>query len=140
MTEKKSQVTASLVIEDLLLMVLGYENGSISLNPLSSGPPLSQQAQAHGAAVTCFLSNSKDSRRYLISGSNDFGIKVWLIRDKSHLDFVWKFDHHTGPISYLISPSTSHFTSTIAAAWKNCFFSISEDKTIGLYSIENMNK
>jgi WD40 repeat protein len=109
------------------------------------------QPQAHFASVSSLLSTAKDNRRYLISGSFDYSIKVWLIRDKrfaifqeilifSSLEFVWKFEHHCGPITHLMNPPVAHLSLSIASSWRNCFFSISDDRTVGLFSIENMNK
>eukprot|EP01133_Synstelium_polycarpum_P016083 gene16083-19136_t len=127
-TKTKSRVTASLVIEDLMLLIRGYEDGSISTSKLPTDLFTKFHPGAHMGKVNCLMSSQPGNiKRLLFSASNDTTIKVW---DLVSFKLLHTFSHHTGPVSSIFSlPQTK----------RNIFVSISEDKTIGMYSMEDLS-
>eukprot|EP00026_Physarum_polycephalum_P000855 Phypoly_transcript_00856.p1 GENE.Phypoly_transcript_00856~~Phypoly_transcript_00856.p1 ORF type:complete len:1321 (+),score=184.89 Phypoly_transcript_00856:66-3965(+) len=138
-----SQVTATLVLEDSLILIRGHENGQISTAalPTDSFPKF---FKAHTARVNCLLCSpilglsypSSQSghaalpRRLLVSGSDDFTIKVWELPT---FELLQTFSRHTAPITSLFSPPPHRQSHD---GWDNTFFAVSEDKCVGLYSMD----
>lgn len=71
-------VSASLIVEDTLLLVRGYDNGDISIAGLPSqdGPPRVIR-RAHSSRVTSLISYETTTAHLLISAGADSVIKVW---------------------------------------------------------------
>lgn len=71
-------MSASLIVEDTLLLVRGYENGDISIAGLPSqdGPPRVIR-RAHSSRVTSLISYETNTAHLLISAGADSVIKVW---------------------------------------------------------------
>jgi len=137
--QQQTTVTASLVIEEIPLLALGYNNGTISITsiPTTNGPPVFHNA--HNGSVTCLLSIVDSRHTRLISGGVDFYVKVWNIKENNNLVPLWQFTNHTGPITRLIAPPVPDIPPKLVPLWKNSFFSISEDKTVGLFSLDGFS-
>eukprot|EP01117_Protostelium_nocturnum_P009691 TRINITY_DN3461_c0_g1_i1.p1 TRINITY_DN3461_c0_g1~~TRINITY_DN3461_c0_g1_i1.p1 ORF type:complete len:1249 (-),score=384.08 TRINITY_DN3461_c0_g1_i1:37-3783(-) len=133
--------TASIVVEDHLLLVLGFQNGTMIVAPLPTVDMTKIRYQnAHKGSVTSLLSlpmGSKEVR--VVSGGEDFEINVWSIKEKTTLHLLYKFHNHFGPIVSLFKPEVPVKNAGEASRWRDYFFSISKDKTIGLFSITNNN-
>ncbi|EFA85792.1 WD40 repeat-containing protein [Heterostelium album PN500] len=127
--KNKSRVTASLVLEDSMMLIRGYEDGSISTSKLPIDLHTKFHPGSHQGKVNCLMSSptSGNSKRRLFSASNDTTIKVW---DLTSFQLLHTFSHHTGPV-------TSIFT--LPHAGRSNFLSISEDKTVGMYSTEDLS-
>jgi len=127
-TRGKAKVTASLVLDDLMLLIRGYEDGSISTSKLPTDLLTKFHTNAHNSKVNYLMSSHPgNSKRLLFSASNDCTIKVW---DLVSFKLLHTFSHHTGPV-ISITP--------LPHSRKNTFISISEDKTIGMYSMEDLS-
>ncbi|EGG22044.1 WD40 repeat-containing protein [Cavenderia fasciculata] len=127
-TKTKSRVTASLLIEDLMLLIRGYEDGSISTSKLPTDLFTKYHSGAHSAKVNCLMSSQPGNvKRLLFSASNDTTIKVW---DLTSFKLLHTFSHHTGPVSSIFP---------LPSQRRHIFVSISEDKTLGMYSMEDLS-
>lgn len=138
--EKYKQVTASMIVEDLLLLILGYENGQLCIFPLPSGNKEIAHQKAHNGPVTSLMSVPAAGRLHrLVSGGRDATVKVWSTRKDGYLELLGTFVNHTATVTQIFQPPLTGLGQAEKEFWANCFFSISKDKTIGLYSLENMN-
>eukprot|EP01119_Soliformovum_irregulare_P018792 TRINITY_DN5827_c0_g1_i2.p1 TRINITY_DN5827_c0_g1~~TRINITY_DN5827_c0_g1_i2.p1 ORF type:complete len:911 (+),score=219.01 TRINITY_DN5827_c0_g1_i2:90-2822(+) len=138
-----NKVTASIIFEELWLLILGYADGSIRVTRLPTADEKSLPQEAHEGAVTSLLSISDDKHPRLISGAADCTVKVWEISSINGVHtatLLWNFVQHTGPIVRLFQPPVTELNNmTNVDNWKNCFFSISKDRTIALYSLDTMH-
>ncbi|GAM28366.1 hypothetical protein SAMD00019534_115420 [Acytostelium subglobosum LB1] len=128
-TKTRSKVTASLVLEDMLLLVRGYEDGSISTSKLPTDLLTKFHPGSHTSRVNCLMSSQpvgNNTRRRLFSASSDTTIKVWEL---STFTLLHTFSHHTGPVTSIFS---------LPQMKKPTFVSISDDKTLGMYSSEDL--
>ncbi|KAF2076180.1 hypothetical protein CYY_002533 [Polysphondylium violaceum] len=124
----KTKVTASLVLDDLMLLIRGYEDGSISTSKLPTDLLTKFHTNSHNSKVNYLMSSHPgNSKRLLFSASNDCTIKVW---DLASFKLLHTFSHHTGPVMSI---------TPLPHPRKNTFISISEDKTIGMYSMEDLS-
>ncbi|EGC34256.1 hypothetical protein DICPUDRAFT_153569 [Dictyostelium purpureum] len=127
-TKMRSKVTASLVLDDSMILIRGYEDGSISTSKLPSDLFPKIYPASHNSKVNYLMSSPpSNQKRLLFSASNDCTIKVW---DLSTFKLLHTFSHHTGPVYSIFSLPHSR---------RNTFISISEDKTIGMYSMEDLS-
>ncbi|GAM26255.1 hypothetical protein SAMD00019534_094300 [Acytostelium subglobosum LB1] len=119
-------VTASLVIEDMMLLIRGYDDGSISTSKLPMDNQTKFYPGSHIGRVNCLMCSPSSTKRHLFTASNDTTIKVW---DLSTFRLLHTFSHHTGPVtSIFILPQPK----------KNTLISVSEDKSIGMYSMDDL--
>lgn len=128
-------VSASLIVEDTLLLVRGYDNGDISIAGLPSqdGPPRVIR-RAHSSRVTSLISYETTTAHLLISAGADSVIKVWNLVT-AELEHV--FSQHAAAVTHLIRPETRGGARTSVAG--DVFISVSKDKSVGLFSLDNMN-
>ncbi|KAM9973298.1 hypothetical protein ACTFIR_012674 [Dictyostelium discoideum] len=127
---RQQRVTASLLLDDTMMLIRGYEDGSISTSKLPTDLFTKFYNNSHNSRVNYLMSSPPGTglRRLLFSASNDCTIKVW---DLSTFKLLHTFSHHTGPVYSIFSlPQSSR---------RNTFISISEDKTIGMYSMEDLS-
>ncbi|PRP73963.1 WD40 repeat-containing protein [Planoprotostelium fungivorum] len=135
--------TASTIVEDHLLLVIGFEDGNMVVTALPTVDTTKLRYQtAHKGAVTSLLSLPMGSREVrVVSGGDDFEINVWSIKERSSFHLLYKFHNHFGPIVSLFTPEVPAAYRNLASSsrWKDYFFSISKDKTIALFSVPNNN-
>eukprot|EP01114_Cavostelium_apophysatum_P014603 TRINITY_DN3823_c0_g1_i3.p1 TRINITY_DN3823_c0_g1~~TRINITY_DN3823_c0_g1_i3.p1 ORF type:complete len:1445 (-),score=432.44 TRINITY_DN3823_c0_g1_i3:36-4370(-) len=135
----QSKVTTSIVVEEIPLLVLGHNNGTITIMSIPTMTNEKSKPQlAHNGPVTSLLSFVDARHSRLVSGGSDFYIRVWNIKDNSYLQALWQFTYHTGTIMKLFSPPPSDIPIKLQSTWKNTFFSVSQDKTVGLFSLDGM--
>ncbi|KYQ94366.1 WD40 repeat-containing protein [Tieghemostelium lacteum] len=128
-SKPKQKVTASLILEDQMILIRGHEDGSISTSKLPSDLLSKLHPSAHNSRVNCLMRTPPgNTKSMLFSASNDTTIKVW---DLNSFQLLHTFSHHTGPV-------TSIFPLPHPRG-RNHFMSISEDKTIGMYTMDDMS-
>lgn len=131
-------VTASLIVEKEMQMICGFSDGTISISKLPTDPsPVTWSA--HRSTVNCLLLFRREKGNILISGSNDFYIKLWDLSSLSPGStgeqpgkLLHTFSCHSGPVRSLFMPDAE----TAPKAWKNRFFSIGEDRSVALFQID----
>eukprot|EP01113_Clastostelium_recurvatum_P031289 TRINITY_DN3889_c0_g1_i3.p1 TRINITY_DN3889_c0_g1~~TRINITY_DN3889_c0_g1_i3.p1 ORF type:complete len:1460 (+),score=297.90 TRINITY_DN3889_c0_g1_i3:131-4381(+) len=131
-------VTSSIIVQDIMALVRGYDNGSLAIYSLPTAPFPRTVQNAHNGRVNCLLCstpNYSSQKRLLISGSSDFTIKVW---DVASFDLVHVFSNHSGPVTHLFAPPPSYSSSKADSAFDNVFFSVSDDKCVGYFSLDSM--
>jgi WD40 repeat protein len=124
-------VTASMVLEKKLMLISGYSDGTICMSklPLDMNP---RYWRAHHARINTLLLIPSDNKEYLISGSDDYYIRVWDL-DAEPPVLVHTFANHGGPVRSLFSPDPHDVRRR---GWKTRFFSIGEDRTVGLFGVD----
>lgn len=124
-------VTASLVLEKRLQLISGYADGTIAMSklPLDLNP---RSWRAHNSRVNALLLMPFDNKEYLVSGSSDFYIRVWDLEAEPPV-LVHTFANHCGPVRALFSPDAQDVRRF---GWKNRFFSIGEDRIVGLFGVD----
>lgn len=130
-TFPRNFVTASLVLEKKLQLISGYADGTISMSklPLDMNP---RSWRAHNSRVNALLLMPADNKEYLISGSSDFYIRVWDLEAEPPV-LVHTFANHCGPVRSLFAPDPQDIRRR---GWKNRFFSIGEDRIVGLFGVD----
>lgn len=116
-------VTCSNIMESQFVLVLGYNDGTIALRHLPSESTLIAW-RAHSAKVNCLLPFKIEQSELLISGSDDFTVKIWNPKNQQLLH---KFYNQSGPIESLFLPSET------SSQWQHKFFAISSDSTVATY-------
>eukprot|EP01087_Luapelamoeba_hula_P016447 TRINITY_DN5059_c0_g1_i1.p1 TRINITY_DN5059_c0_g1~~TRINITY_DN5059_c0_g1_i1.p1 ORF type:complete len:1085 (+),score=167.54 TRINITY_DN5059_c0_g1_i1:1259-4513(+) len=144
-------VSSMLFIEEDFILARGYQNGDLELAQLPWGDAAVDRVlrSAHKGAVLALLAYRNANRKYLISAGADNIIKVWSLKlSKAGMSLVHTFRHHAGPVTHLFRVSTQFSDSRMsskkplrgAAGYEGgIFLSISKDKSVGLFSLENMN-
>ncbi|KNC84960.1 hypothetical protein SARC_02851 [Sphaeroforma arctica JP610] len=88
----------------------------------------------HTGAVTCLLYphdvDNNFSAHHLISGSDDFTIRVWNV---STGEAIHVFHNHCAPIARLIP-----FSGREVSRSTNCICSLAGDHNVGIYSLDDM--
>lgn len=128
---RRNFVTASLVLEKKLQLISGYADGTISMSklPLDMNP---RSWRAHNSRVNALLLMPVDNKEYLISGSSDFYIRVWDLEAEPPV-LVHTFANHCGPVRSLFAPDPQDVRRR---GWRNRFFSIGEDRIVGLFGVD----
>lgn len=75
--EGQASITATLVIEELLLLVCGLQNGSMTVSQLPADSSPRYIERAHNSKITCLLGYSHSPRKFIVSAGEDCAIKVW---------------------------------------------------------------
>eukprot|EP01112_Ceratiomyxa_fruticulosa_P001489 TRINITY_DN1163_c0_g1_i1.p1 TRINITY_DN1163_c0_g1~~TRINITY_DN1163_c0_g1_i1.p1 ORF type:complete len:565 (-),score=92.21 TRINITY_DN1163_c0_g1_i1:1777-3471(-) len=91
------KVTSSLLVEDSLFLVRGFDTGYLmsSILPSQSNPII---VKAHKAKINTLICSSSVFHKRVISGSDDFSISIWSL---PNLDLVHRFSNHGGPVTSL---------------------------------------
>lgn len=128
---RRNFVTSSLVLEKKLQLISGYADGTITMSklPLDMNP---RAWRAHNSRVNALLLMPVDNKEYLISGSSDFYIRVWDLESEPPV-LVHTFANHCGPVRSLFAPDPQDVRRR---GWKNRFFSIGEDRIVGLFGVD----
>ncbi|KAL6041424.1 hypothetical protein QOT17_024947 [Balamuthia mandrillaris] len=174
-TSPASQITFSLIEEESLTLLRGYENGDISIRDLPTRKQATSRRikHAHSSRITSLLTYHTGTRDFLVSSSADCLIKVWNLRT---LELLHVFSQHTNAVTQLYQPygpfkekpapflsykttsvkpdqtadrddTGAQETHSMVVATKagvgtitaGVFLSVSMDKSVGLFSLENMN-
>uniref|UniRef100_A0A6B2KWK2 Uncharacterized protein n=1 Tax=Arcella intermedia TaxID=1963864 RepID=A0A6B2KWK2_9EUKA len=129
-----SNTTSTLIIEDDLILINGYNDGTISVRSLPFDPS-PYIFHAHNAKVNAllyiYISESDDN--YLVTGSDDFYVKIWKIADQNNFELIWSISAHSGQVLSFYYPGAIPGTSE---EWENRFFSIGNDRCVILYEID----
>lgn len=94
----RNPVTASYVVEELMVLVCGHADGTLTWSVL---PSLERQQTvcAHDGAVTClkgYVDQHTDLPAVLLSGSVDMTVKVWKLMT---FECLHVFSFHTGVVT-----------------------------------------
>jgi hypothetical protein len=132
-------VTASLIVEKEMHMICGFSDGTISLSKLPTDPsPITWSG--HRSKVNCLLLIRRDKGNLLVSGGNDFYIKIWdlsslipgVAPSEQTCKLIHTFSCHSGPVRSLFMPDPD----TAPKSWRNRFFSIGEDRSVALFQMD----
>eukprot|EP01125_Pyxidicula_operculata_P017167 TRINITY_DN5990_c0_g1_i2.p1 TRINITY_DN5990_c0_g1~~TRINITY_DN5990_c0_g1_i2.p1 ORF type:complete len:1203 (+),score=204.53 TRINITY_DN5990_c0_g1_i2:24-3632(+) len=121
-------VTASYLVEQELVLVNGYLNGEMSLRKLPFDPD-TYVWKAHDSRINCLMSIKTHTDTVIISGSDDFYLKVWSLKTQSLLH---RFSFHAGHVRDLFYP----WKKGIPHIWKNRFFSVGDDNSVILHQLD----
>ena len=86
--------------------------------------------KAHRLPINCLLILNKNGKDYLVSGGDDFYVKVWDI-DAEHPQLLHTYTNHSGPVKSLFTPDTQ------VPLWSTRFFSIGADNSVALFEFDS---
>jgi WD40 repeat protein len=113
-------------------LIHGYLDGTIGVFPSSVSEEEPVMIKAHSMKVTSLLvvDDEENDRRLLVSGSADYSVKLWILATG---ELLQEFNYHSGAVNLIFLPPKS-----IRKKLQNCFCSVSEDRSVILYSIRTM--
>lgn len=132
-------VTASAVVDNGAVLVEGYSDGTLLARQLplvhdAAVAPLWVHAHAHRGPITCAWSPRDTAyRSHVVTGGADCRVVVWHGRTGQHIQ---TFSHHVRPIERVFGPPAKKETDI---RWKNCFLTVSRDRAVGVFSMQNYN-
>eukprot|EP00727_Mastigamoeba_balamuthi_P004249 m51a1_g13821 hypothetical protein (1224) ;mRNA; r:431378-436175 len=135
--DDRSSVTCTCVLEDILVMICGHQNGEISSSILPTDP-FPKRVAAHAKRVTALMAphpSVSSTTRYLVSAGDDCCIKVW---EMFSFELKHSFAMHSAPILRLIpvAPQSAFIAGDSTSSLKHSFLSIGADRCIGIFSLD----
>ena len=125
-----SPVTASCILPKSLTLLLGHEDGGVTIRKLPRDENPRHLSGCHRGKVTALMNaTSSDYPNLLFTGGDDCRIHMW---DMDTGEWLRSWAYHCGSIQHLVSlPSQAD-----GLPGEGCFMSVSSDNSVGLFSFD----